>query len=995
MITWSKGARRLLLAGVNGLLLAALTVSSSVTTLGPARAARAGLGPDTIALTARLEEFEYTLQGDRAALFTVRGSGRAYLAHTGTEVLSGATLRYEFPRLHLSGGFVEEAAGIYRAELTERIRIEASVPFRSTRDWKLEQVQVLLDGEDLQKRVTRSDRQYRAKNQFRRDVTGTAVRPYADPQRVEVSAHLQVRARLVQPGGAPAAGVSLTLSFPDRDNYSETFTTDADGWVQLERTETLYLYLAGGQLQTLAAPLSVPAEEDPVVLFWWEEPEERCAVDTTLSPTHGLAIPGSTAVYDFQIVNLGNRPKEFTIQTGGVPAAWVDKDAETVFLLPFFSATVRVGVTPAREPATVSAPHTLAVTAASDCASHTSSAGLKVGEYREPVLDVYGSRPAPTGRLAPGLMADDYRAERREQQQDLIVLARGPVDDAMRKDIRALGGTIRRSFDLVPGFAITIPGGKADDLSRLPWVEQVSPNRRVQALLNNSVPALGAPALWDLGLTGRGVTVAVVDTGVDFSHPFLQGALLEGKSFVDGAPTARDGHGHGTHVAGIIASRSGLFRGVAPEAMILPVKVLTDEGWGTYESVLAGMDYAVGAGADVINLSLGASGGDGTDPLARAVDAAMARGVVVAVAAGNGGPFLGSVSTPGDSRLGITVGATDVFRQLMDWSSRGPTADGRAKPDLVAPGQNITSSVPGGGWEAWSGTSMSAPHVAGLAALLLQGTGPVDPLLIKEALKKTARDLGHGPNAQGAGFPDPPAALAYARARSGVVQQVVYPGQVAVFTYRLTNNGNVADTFRITQTYYEFSQNKYAAYPARLGGSDPEAQFQVEVAAGATYQGRARVAVAADWALMEDTVYPLAVVARSAADRSAVSQEYATVKVKATKRSMIEYLKHEARWFREDLAQTPSSDAGWRPRALRRADQLAGRIQAALDAARAGDGPGADARLAEADAHAAGLEADVRGARGSKISAADADKLLQRLARLREHVASARAQPLR
>lgn len=994
MLHRTPWGRRLILLGINLALAGALVAVASWTTLGPLPArARAELAPDTAIVTAQLDEFSYRLEDERTALFTVTATGRVYLARTATEVLAGAAVTYEIPKLGFSGTLAEEAGkpGAYRTTHTERVRVQSSVPFLSTRGWQVRDLQLNVDGDDLHPRLTRlDDRRWQAKNWFRHDVKAE-IRPYDQPRRIDIRWHIRGQARILKADGTPAAGVSLTVSLPDR-GWSETFTTDAEGWVRVDRVEEGALTLQGGRLERLASPLEVAEPDDPMVLFWWEEPTERCQVDVSLTPGHGAAAPGTTAVFDFFITNLGNRPKTFAIRISGVPAEWVDQETQEVFLLPFFQAAVRIGVTPARDPATAPAPYTLTATAETDCVAGTASAGFKVNPYHEPAVAVSGQRVFGADRMEQGLLLAARKAEARGEAMDLLVLARGPVDDAMRKDIARLGGTVRREFRLAPGFSLRLPAGKVDDLAALPWVERVQQNHKVRALLASSVPALGAPALWDLGLTGKGITVAVVDTGVDAGHPALAGAVLPGWNVIAGNDQPHDGHGHGTHVAGIIASRDATWRGVAPGARILPVKVLDDGGWGTEEGVIAGIEWAVEHGADVINLSLGAEGGDGSSALARAVDAAVQRGVVVVAAAGNGGPWLMTIGTPGDSRFALTVGATDNGRAVAEWSSRGPLLDGRTKPDLVAPGVDVTSTWPGGGFEMMAGTSMSTAHISGLAALLLEGAGRIDPLLLKEALRQTALDLGYGPNTQGAGFPDPVRALTYARERRGVVQQTVYPGETAAFPYTLTNRGNVDDTFRLSQTYYSFGYNKFAATPDRLGGDEVEAAGgSVFVPSGQSVRLTARVPVSASWAGMEDTVYPLAIVARSAADPQAVDFEYVTVKVKATKRSKFEYVRREAGWFKDDAAGM-QMDAAYKQSLLKKADQLIARTQAALDAARAGSWPAADERLGAADAYASDLQADIRQAAANrKIKAADADALQRRLESLRQHMAAARA----
>ncbi|MBK8051566.1 MAG: S8 family serine peptidase [Anaerolineales bacterium] len=184
----------------------------------------------------------------------------------------------------------------------------------------------------------------------------------------------------------------------------------------------------------------------------------------------------------------------------------------------------------------------------------------------------------------------------------------------------------------------------------------------------------------------------------------------------------------GTHVAGIVAA-SGAITGVAPSANLWGFKVLSAGGYGYDSTVIAGVERAADLDgdpltvdpADVANMSLGGFG-DPDDPMSQAVDAAVNAGVVMAVAAGNWGPTAGSISSPGTARNAITVAASDKQDLIARFSSRGPIEgfESVLKPDITAPGVAITSTIPGQKYDAYSGTSMAAPHVAGAAALIKQ-----------------------------------------------------------------------------------------------------------------------------------------------------------------------------------------------------------------------------------------------------------------------------------
>ena len=288
----------------------------------------------------------------------------------------------------------------------------------------------------------------------------------------------------------------------------------------------------------------------------------------------------------------------------------------------------------------------------------------------------------------------------------------------------------------------------------------------VHAYLNQAVPHIQAPRLWNEGLTGENVRIAIVDTGIDPAHPDFQGRIGGTTDFTGQGPT--DGNGHGTHCASIAAgsgaASGGTYRGVAYRATIYAAKVLRNDGQGMMSTVMAGVEWAVDQGAQVISLSLGTAGPcDGTDALCETCDAAVQAGIVMCVAAGNEGPGSYTVGSPGCARNVITIGAADNADHIASFSSRGPTADGRVKPDIVFPGVNIVAARASGtalgapvneNYTAASGTSMATPLAAGSAALLLQASPGLKPSQIKARLMNTAVDLGASAYAQGSGRAD-------------------------------------------------------------------------------------------------------------------------------------------------------------------------------------------------------------------------------------------------
>lgn len=333
---------------------------------------------------------------------------------------------------------------------------------------------------------------------------------------------------------------------------------------------------------------------------------------------------------------------------------------------------------------------------------------------------------------------------------------------------------------------------QADDMyviESLLNVEEVWPDGKVEALLNESVPLINADNLWLLNITGEGIRIAILDTGIDYTHTdlgncttpqFLAGdcpKVVGGYDTVNDDPDPIDDHGHGTHVASIAAGNgTANLYGVAPNSWLLAYKVLNQDGVGYWSWIIAGIENATTENADIISMSIGGPGSP-DDPLSQAVDTAVDAGVVVTVAAGNSGPggnydcrrsgdgSENSICSPGVARKALTVGATDKSDIIASFSSRGPViideGEGLVKPDVVAPGVDICSAQ----YDEWyndkhcfdtehiylSGTSMSTPHIAGAAALLLQAHPNWGPEDIKAAVMNTAVDVGYNANTQGVG----------------------------------------------------------------------------------------------------------------------------------------------------------------------------------------------------------------------------------------------------
>jgi serine protease AprX len=367
--------------------------------------------------------------------------------------------------------------------------------------------------------------------------------------------------------------------------------------------------------------------------------------------------------------------------------------------------------------------------------------------------------------------------------------------------LQLLGGVLGTTYSTIPGYSATVPLGSLLQLAAGSNVERISADSPVKAHLDLAYRVIRAnqaaslSGAWGTGLTGKGIGIALIDTGVqlhpDFKRPIGSKPLVE-VEIVGHETGLADYYGHGTHVAGILygngfASSDSLsfrtFKGIAPGAQLISVRALSPDGTGYTADVLAGIDWVVKNARTynirVLNLSLGHPVYESyrTDPLCRAVAEAVRRGIVVVAAAGNDGSYgtgFGTITSPGNSPSAITVGALDDRNTLaasddvLAWySSKGPTlVDFVVKPDLVAPGTWIVSTravsswldtqhheltlqilnykndpahaTQDGAYYTLSGTSMAAPMVSGAAALMLQKEPALNPATVKARLMKAA-----------------------------------------------------------------------------------------------------------------------------------------------------------------------------------------------------------------------------------------------------------------
>ena len=311
----------------------------------------------------------------------------------------------------------------------------------------------------------------------------------------------------------------------------------------------------------------------------------------------------------------------------------------------------------------------------------------------------------------------------------------GPADKAM---VHGHGGDIKYSYTIINAIAAKLPGPAIENIQKNPRVTYVEMDGEVHTLdteLDNSwgVKHIGAGTVHDSGNKGSGVKVAILDTGIDYTHSDLDANYQGGYDYVNDDAYPMDDNGHGTHCAGIVAAEDNVegVVGVAPEAHLYGVKVLDNSGSGYGSDLIAGIQWSVNNGIEVISMSLGSD--VGSRSLKKACDNAYSSGVLLVASAGNDGysPGKGNVDYPARYDSVIAVAATDSNDNRASFSSTGPDVE------LAAPGVSVYSTIPGN-YDTKSGTSMACPHVAGTAALVIaSGEGDV-----RQCLKDTADDLG-------------------------------------------------------------------------------------------------------------------------------------------------------------------------------------------------------------------------------------------------------------
>jgi serine protease AprX len=401
-------------------------------------------------------------------------------------------------------------------------------------------------------------------------------------------------------------------------------------------------------------------------------------------------------------------------------------------------------------------------------------AAIVVASFGAPAGAAPSPPPAQLADRDRNHLSDDLQAELRDATAGarfavLVTFSRPGGVASAREAVGPFRVTER--FELIRGFAAVMTGTQAEALAETPGVFRVERDFPVQATMDAADRDFGTEAARQVfNVTGQGVEICIVDTGVDATHEQLDSKTSLGSPSIDffdavsGLTTPYDDHGHGTHVASIAVgdgtggSQAATFGGVAPGASLSVAKVLNAQGSGTAGQVIAGIDWCADRpSVRVISMSLGSSvASDGQDAISQSVNRAVVeKGKVVVVAAGNSGDGPSTVGSPGAAAQAITVGAVAEWSAppgapnhsdgvyLPFFSSRGPTLDGRVKPDVTAPGVTITAAqAETNGYVTFSGTSMATPFVSGTVALGLQGHPTWTPDEVRSAIEGTTQDRG-------------------------------------------------------------------------------------------------------------------------------------------------------------------------------------------------------------------------------------------------------------
>ncbi len=322
----------------------------------------------------------------------------------------------------------------------------------------------------------------------------------------------------------------------------------------------------------------------------------------------------------------------------------------------------------------------------------------------------------------------------------LMTVAGTPGDDSV-SDVSI--GTVKYLYPDIHAAAVDLSDEEIAALQASGTVRYVEPDSLVMALgptMPWNIRQINADKVQAANTNGTGIRVAVIDTGIDYTHPDLAGVYAGGYNVLTGTGDPMDDNGHGTHCSGILAatgSSKGIY-GTAPGISLYGVKVLSAKGEGNMSDVIQGIFWAKNNSMQVASMSLG--GSDDSQALHDAVDDAAAHGVLIIAAAGNSGVASGIGDTmgyPGKYDSVLAVAAVNKYHHRASWSSTGSNLS------VSAPGVNIRSTIPGAGYATYSGTSMATPHVAGVAALVYSAHPDWTNQQVRQQIESTATPLGN------------------------------------------------------------------------------------------------------------------------------------------------------------------------------------------------------------------------------------------------------------
>ena len=407
---------------------------------------------------------------------------------------------------------------------------------------------------------------------------------------------------------------------------------------------------------------------------------------------------------------------------------------------------------------------------------------ITIDRIRKGVIIIF-TRRAILKKIDPELMKTMNTMS--DQSVSIILHSHKGCDDICQETLAKLGAKVKYQYPLIDSFSVEIPSSKLLDLAAARYVKYITADASVKAQMDIASQEVKAHILNRTGYTGKGVGIAIIDTGIyphmDFLRPTNR--IKAFKDFVDNKDLPYDDNGHGTFVAGVAAGSGyrsrGKYQGIAPEADIIALRALNKNGSGSTSDILAAIQWIADnqekLNIKVLSMSLGTQAKrlSSNDAMIRGVEALWDRGVTVVVAAGNSGPQPSTITSPGVSSKVITVGAADDKRTpdisddtIAEFSSRGPVGM-RIKPDVVAPGvkvvsvntdkeyksgqRNILSPVP---YTTMSGTSVATPIVSGSVALLLEKNPSWTPNQIKKVLMDNAIPIVKDANAEGRGIID-------------------------------------------------------------------------------------------------------------------------------------------------------------------------------------------------------------------------------------------------